>query len=133
MLVVRSAVEGQEDQPPRIEGGQRRGDGGRAEGVEPHRIPTHVGGLDDRILGEKSGSEGKTGQCQRADHHRPVGERELVPEATHVADVLLVMHGNDHRAGTEEEQRLEEGMREQVEHADRVGARAHGGEHVAEL
>ena len=48
-------------------------------------------------------------------------------------DVLLVMHRNDHGTGAEKQQCLEESMREQVEHADGISARAHGDEHVAEL
>src|SRR5260221_910417 len=43
------------------------------------------------------------------------------------------MHRNDHGTGTEKQQSLEESMSEQVEHADRIGARAHCDEHVAEL
>ena len=39
----------------------------------------------------------------------------------------------DDRAGAEEQQRLEEGMGEQVEDADRVAADAERHEHVAEL
>jgi len=44
-----------------------------------------------------------------------------------------VVHGEDHGAGAEEQKRLEEGMGEEVEHADRIGAHPHGDEHVAEL
>ena len=76
---------------------------------------------------------GKAGQRQRADDHHDIGIRDAVLQAAHVPHVLLVMHGEDHRAGAEEQQRLEEGVREQVEHADRIGADAHGDEHVAEL
>ena len=62
-----------------------------------------------------------------------IGERNAVLQSAHVADVLLVMHRVDDRARAEEQQRLEEGVREQMEHADRIGADAHGDEHVAEL
>ncbi len=47
--------------------------------------------------------------------------------------VLLVVHAVDHRAGAEEEQRLEEGVGDHVEQAGDVGAGPDGEEHVAEL
>ena len=58
------------------------------------------GRFDDRILGEITGGEGKTRQRQRTDHHRDVGERNAILQAAHVADVLLVMHRVDYRAGS---------------------------------
>ena len=39
----------------------------------------------------------------------------------------------DHRAGAEEQQRLEEGMGEEMEHRRAIGRDAGGGEHVAQL
>ena len=57
----------------------------------------------------------------------------LFLSAAHVAHVLLAAHGVDHRAGAEEEQGLEERVREQVEDRDPVRADAERQEHVAEL
>src|SRR3546814_7124946 len=44
-----------------------------------------------------------------------------------------VVHRMDDRTSPEEQQCLEEGVREQVEHRGAIGARARSEEHVAEL
>ena len=66
------------------------------------------------------------------DHH-PEGDRDLLPERAIVTHVLFVVHGVDHAARAEEQQRLEEGVGEQMEHRRAVSADARGEEHVAEL
>ena len=73
------------------------------------------------------------GQGQRADGHHREGEGDVLAQAAHVAHVLLVMHRVDHRAGAQKQQGLEEGVGEQVEHAERIGADAFRDEHVAKL
>ena len=57
-----------------------------------------------------------------ADEHGPVRDRNLVPQPAHLAHVLLAAHGVDHAAGAKEEQRLEEGVRDQVEDRHAVNA-----------
>src|SRR3546814_6846745 len=57
----------------------------------------------------------------------------MLPERAIIAHVLLVVHRVDDRAGTEEQQRLEEGVREQVEHRRAIGADTRREEHVDEL
>jgi hypothetical protein len=77
-------------------------------------------GLDDRVLREKSGETRHAGQRERADPHRDVGDRHVAAQATHVAHVLFVVHRDDDRAGAEEQQRLEERMRHQMEDRGRI-------------
>ena len=54
-------------------------------------------------------------------------------QSAHAADVLLAGAAMDDGAGAEEEQRLEEGVGDEVEHADGDAADAEAHHHVAEL
>jgi hypothetical protein len=68
-----------------------------------------------------------------ADHHRDVGDRHVLAQSAHVAHVLVVVHGDDHGPCTQEQQRLEERVRHEVEHAARVRRDTERDGHVAEL
>ena len=58
--------------------------------------------------------------------------RDLLAQPAHLAHVLLAAHGVDHRARAEEQQALEEAVREQVEDAGRPGPGAERHEHEAQ-
>ena len=57
----------------------------------------------------------------------------MVAEAAHLADVLLAVQVVDHHPGGEEEERLEERVRDEVEHREAVRSDARADEHVADL
>ncbi len=82
---------------------------------------------------KKPASGGMPGDGQGADEHRPVGDRDLPPQAAHLVHVLLLVDGMDDRARAEEEKALEEAVRHEVEDGRDVGAHAEGREHVAQL
>ena len=131
-------VEGQEDQAPRIEGRQHGGQHPHPEGVMGERVGGGPGGLQDGVLAVEAGEaeeagDPETDERQRADPHHGVGDGDLAPDTAHAPHVLLVGHRMDHRPRSEEQERLEEGVRHQVEDAGRIGADAAGEEHVAEL
>ena len=68
-----------------------------------------------------------------ADDEGPERPGILRAQPAHLPHVLLAGQGVDHRARAQEEQRLEEGVGEQVEDRHPEGAHAAGQEHVAEL
>src|SRR5262249_2874439 len=109
-LIVRTAMKGDEDQPPGIERNERSSDGGHREPKERHGIVYRIRRLDNGILGKIASGKRKSGKCQRSDQHCPIGKWELVLEAAHAPDVLFVVHRDDYRPGTEEQKRLEKGM-----------------------
>ena len=103
----------------------------------PKPCAPRIGRLDDRILrvepGEPNIEHTNASDRQCPGHHRCKGQRDLLPQAAVIAHVLLVMHRMDDRARAQEQQRLEEGMREQVEHRGAIGANARRKEHIAQL
>ena len=89
--------------------------------------------VEDLVLAPEAGERRHAGDRQPADDERDRGDRHELAQHAHLAHVLLVVHPVDDRAGPEEQQRLEEGVRDHVEDGRHVGARADGEEHVAEL
>ncbi len=129
-LVPSLTVEREEDQPEHVRRGQER----RQRTDRPQqRVPFNEGLEQDLVLAEESGQRGHAGNRNRADQERPVRDRQFLPEAAHVPDVLLAVQRVNHCAGTEEEQRLEERMRVEMEDAGAERADAHRQEHVAKL
>ena len=74
-----------------------------------------------------------SGDRQRANGHRPEGQRDVLTQAAVIAHVLFVMHRVDHRSCAKEQQCLEERVGEQMEHRRTRRANASGNEHIAEL
>ena len=137
--VAPMAEEGHEDEPPGIEGSEGGGDVDAPERVVRAETMRGEGGLDDRVLrhvagkAERGERNADAGQRQRADDHHPEGDGNLGPKSAHPSHVLLVMHRGDDRARAEEQKRLEEGVGEEMEHAEAIAADAKADEHVAEL
>ena len=135
----RLAVERHEDEPPGIEAGEGRRNDEHPEGEHVQRRMRGERRLDDRVLRDEARRtdrrerDAEAGERQRADDHGPVGHGNVGAQPAHAPHVLFVGHGVDDRAGAQEQQRLEEGVGEQVEDARAIGADAHGREHVAEL
>ncbi len=132
------AFEGHEGEAPRIEARQQRSRDAAPKRELGADAVAAVRGFDDGVLRVEAGEAAEAGnaetdQREGADrHHRP-GDRHRFADAAHVAHVLLVMQAVDDRARAEEEQRLEESVREQVEHRRVVGADPCGEEHVTQL
>ena len=91
------------------------------------------GRRDDRVLREEAGERRDADERERAREEAPLRERHHPPEPAHLPDVLLARERVDREARRHEEQRLEEGVRHEVEHPVRVAADPDADEHVADL
>src|SRR6185503_7869617 len=88
---------------------------------------------ENLVLGEEAGKDRNAGDCQPASQHRYERDGHVLPERAHASHVLLVMHAVDDRSGTEEEQRLEERVRDHVEDRGDKRADTTRQKHVTEL
>ncbi len=84
-------------------------------------------------LWRRSRPEGKSRDGEDGRGHGPEGDGKFLAQAAHLAQVLLAAQGVNDGAGGEEEQRLEEGVRDEMEDGRGVGRDAAGKKHVAEL
>ena len=71
------------------------------------------------VLGEESGKRGYTGDGKTAYEECDVGYGHVFSEAAHGC-VVVGVHSVDERAGSEEQEGLEHGVSEEVEHGGHV-------------
>jgi hypothetical protein len=118
------------DETEHVERGQARGH--EAERKE-NRMVRREDARQDRVLREEPGERRDAGKGERRHEEGPIGHRQAAAEAPHPPHVLLPVKGVDDGAGPEEQARLEEGVRQDVEHPRDVRPHAAGQEHVPEL
>ena len=140
MLIARLAGEGHVPQAEHVKRGNQR--------------PRHRGPLQEDVLGilaakapslfddrvfrvvaaqaEYGQRNARPDDRQTACEHRVGGDRHFFPEAAHLGHVVGV-YGMDHRSRAEEQQALEEGVRNQMEHPGDPAAQAEREHHVAQL
>ena len=70
---------------------------------------------DEVLAVEAGGDQRQSGQRASGDEECPEGDRKLLAQSAHTKDVVLVVQRSMIDAGAEEQQRLEEGVRHEVE------------------
>ena len=85
------------------------------------------------VFREETRQKRRTCDGESSHEHRPERHGNLVLQRAHLPHVLLMMQGVNHAAGAQEQQRLEEGMRHEVEDAGCKRADAEREKHVTQL
>ena len=131
-LGARFAEEGNHEKPRHVKRGEDRDT--EADDVKRCALFTRCG--ENGVLRPESRQQREPRERRGADCEGHGCLRHVLGKTAHLPNILLVMQRVNHRTGTEEEQCLEECVREQVEHrrsAVRVGSEANCHDHVAEL
>ena len=133
LVIALLPVEHQEVQAERIEGRHehagQHGKVGEARSGKSARVHR----FDDGVLGVKTREERRADQRQIAQQEGDPGNGHVFAHTAHPADILVVVHAHNDRAGPQEQQRFKEGVRHQVEHRHRVGRCTQRHRHVAQL
>ena len=124
---ARRAEEHHEDLAAHVERGEQGGD----EADEPDRLPEPRPPMGPRrqqdvVLRPESGERRDAGDGQPPDDERHGRDGHELAEPSHAPHVLLAVQAVDHRAGTEEQERLEERVGDHVENGGDVGTGADG-------
>jgi hypothetical protein len=121
-------------------GGVQGGDRDARQRGQPHQPPDPLrggtvgvlGGVDDAFLAPEAGERREAGERAQPDRERPERHRHVPPKPAHPRHQVAADRV-DHAAGGEEEQRLERGVRQQVEEGGGGGADRERTGHVADL
>ena len=136
---ARASPEGEEHQTPAVEAGQQSRCHACPESHGRDASAASKSCLKDRVFRIEASKacaqmiDAYPCNRERARHHCPEGNRDLFAQCAVIPHVLLVMHGVDHTACSQEQQSFEESMREQVEHCHAISAHARCKEHIAQL
>ena len=134
-LVLRWAAAHAEPHTERVVRGEERGEDRDPTEENESIVPAAERLRDDRILREEACREREACEAEAADQERPTDDAEAlhVAEARHLAEVELSRHAVHDRAAAQEEECLEERVREDVIDRAEGRANAEAEEHVSEL
>ena len=125
-------MEGHEYGAEHVERGHERGNQRECEYYCADYIAVAEGVGQDFVLAPETREWDYSGETEAADYECDISLGHGNPQAAHVAHVEGA-GGVVDAAGAEEQQRLEEGVREQVEDCRAVSARAEREHHIAQL
>ena len=103
LIHARLTVEHQKYQAEGVEGGNGYARKHRQVGNAGSGYARVMDCLDDRILRKEAGKGRDTSQRQAPDDRSHVSHRHVFLQPTHLAHILLMVQGDDDRAGPEEQ------------------------------
>ena len=91
------------------------------------------GRRQDLILGEEPAAQREAGQTDQTGHKQQEDRLGTLAHPAHQVDIVFMTGQVDDAAGAHEEQRLEEGVSQQMEHRRRDAADPDRHKHVTDL